>query len=78
MMQVQVLATLVTLNAVPLNQRGTQAAAAVVTAVPALLREAQQYWPGHESVVPVAVAVHAAVKAVATVTLLEGAVVNDC
>ena len=42
LMQVHTLATLLTLKETPLNWRGAQTAAAVETAVPALLREAQQ------------------------------------
>ena len=72
MMQVHVLTTLLTLKPTPLNQRGAQMVAAVVTAAAPLVSLAQQWVPGHESVVPVAVAVQTAVIAVATVTLLGG------
>ena len=72
MIQVHVLTTLLTLKPTPLNQRGAQMVAAVVTAAAPLVSLAQQWVPGHESVVPVAVAVHTAVIAVATVTLLGG------
>ena len=73
LMQVHVLATLLTLKATPLNQRGAQTVAAVVTGAVPLTSLAQHEVRGHESVVPVAVAVHAVEKAVATVTLLAGA-----
>lgn len=76
MMQVHVLTTLLTLKPTPLNQRGAQMVAAVVTAAAPLVSLAQQWVPGHESVVPVAVAVHTAVIAVATVTLFGGIEVN--
>ena len=78
MIQVHVLTTLLTLKPTPLNQRGAQMVAAVVTAAAPLVSLAQQWVPGHESVVPVAVAVHTAVIAVATVTLLGGIEVAAC
>ena len=78
LMQVHVLATLLTLKATPLNQRGAQTVAAVPTAAPALVSLAQQWVPGHESVVPAAVAVQTVEYAVATVTLLGGTEVAVC
>ena len=76
MIQVHVLTTLLTLKPTPLNQRGAQMVAAVVTAAAPLVSLAQQWVPGHESAV--AVAVHTAVIAVATVTLLGGIEVATC
>ena len=78
LMQVHVLATLLTLKATPLNQRGAQTVAAVVTAAAPLTSLAQQWVPGHESVVPAAVAVQEVEYAVAAVTLLGGTEVAAC
>ena len=78
LMQVHVLTTLLTLKPTPLNQRGAQTVAAVATGAVPLTSLAQQWVPGHESVVPVAVAVQEVEYAVATVTLLGGIEVAVC
>jgi hypothetical protein len=78
LMQVHVLLMLLTLKSTRLNQSGAQMVAAVEIATLILVNLAQQWVLGHESVVPVAVAVHTVVNAVGTLTLFGGIEVATC